>query len=244
MPKISRPRVDQPLGLVGRLDVLDHPRVGAVVLAGLRYSTIRSNARPRGAHPLHRADLGPRRVRIGLIFSAPPSQACALPMRPPRRRYSSVSTANQMRLRSARLGRARRPRPRRRPRAATAAARQHDAARARRRPCGVDDLDAPPRVRATACSRPPGARPRRSPRCRRRCGPRRCRGPRRAAARRRRGSRRSTAARSSAARRRAQLLVERVEVRACRPRARPGRRQWTYRLTWWMPWPRRAARGR
>ena len=42
------------------------------------------------------------RVRIGLIFSAEPSQAEAGPMRPPRRRYSSVSTANHI-FRSARV---------------------------------------------------------------------------------------------------------------------------------------------
>ena len=36
-------------------------------------------------------------VRIGLIFSAVPTHACAAPIRPPRRRYSSVSTQNQMR---------------------------------------------------------------------------------------------------------------------------------------------------
>ena len=35
-------------------------------------------------------------VRIGLIFSAPPIQALAPPMRPPLRRYSSVSTANHI----------------------------------------------------------------------------------------------------------------------------------------------------
>ena len=39
----------------------------------------------------------PARVRIGLIRSALPSHACAAPpIRPPRRRYSRVSTANQM----------------------------------------------------------------------------------------------------------------------------------------------------
>src|SRR3954466_1582126 len=35
---------------------------------------------------------------MGLIFSAPPSQAWAAPMRPPRCRYSSVSTANHSRV--------------------------------------------------------------------------------------------------------------------------------------------------
>ena len=40
-------------------------------------------------------------VRIGLIFSAPPSHACAVPMRPPRLRNSSVSTANQIFMASA-----------------------------------------------------------------------------------------------------------------------------------------------
>ena len=37
-------------------------------------------------------------LRIGLIFSAEPTHACAAPMRPPRRRYSSVSTANSSRI--------------------------------------------------------------------------------------------------------------------------------------------------
>ena len=44
--------------------------------------------------------------RIGLICSAPPSQAWALPMRPPRCRYSSVSRQNQIRS-AARASRAR-----------------------------------------------------------------------------------------------------------------------------------------
>jgi hypothetical protein len=35
-------------------------------------------------------------VRIGLIWSADPSHACAEPIRPPRRRYSSVSIANHI----------------------------------------------------------------------------------------------------------------------------------------------------
>ena len=52
-------------------------------------------------------------VRIGLIFSAEPSHADAAPMRPPRRRYSSVSTANHIFSSRARsCGRARPPRPR------------------------------------------------------------------------------------------------------------------------------------
>ena len=40
--------------------------------------------------------ISPSTVRIGLIFSAPPTHACAPPTRPPRRRYSSVSRQNQI----------------------------------------------------------------------------------------------------------------------------------------------------
>ena len=42
--------------------------------------------------------ISPSKVRIGLIFSAPPSHAWAAPMRPPRCRYSRVSTANHRRV--------------------------------------------------------------------------------------------------------------------------------------------------
>ena len=40
------------------------------------------------------------KVKIGLIFRAVPSIACAAPIRPPRRRYSRVSRANQISSRS------------------------------------------------------------------------------------------------------------------------------------------------
>ena len=60
------------------------------------YSVIRSNARlavrTRSIGVISRSS-----ARIGLIFSAPPIQLCAAPTRPPRRRYSSVSTQNHIR---------------------------------------------------------------------------------------------------------------------------------------------------
>jgi len=61
------------------------------------YSSIRSNAL-RDVRTRSTGVISPSRVRIGLILSAPPSHAWAAPIRPPRRRYSSVSTANQKRI--------------------------------------------------------------------------------------------------------------------------------------------------
>ena len=81
---------------------------------------MRSNARLR-VRTRPTGEISVPNVRIGLIWSAEPTSACAAPMRPPRRRYSSVSRQNQMSSRSrvpwiaahhrvgvlARLGRAR-----------------------------------------------------------------------------------------------------------------------------------------
>jgi hypothetical protein len=72
-------------------------------LRSTRWSTIRCSARPavrtRSIGMISRSI-----VRIGLIFSAEPTHACAAPIRPPRRRYSSVSTAKRIfsRVRSSR----------------------------------------------------------------------------------------------------------------------------------------------
>ena len=60
-------------------------------LALLRWSTSRSNARP-AVRTRSTGCISPSIVRIGLIFSVAPIHARAPPMRPPRRRYSSVST--------------------------------------------------------------------------------------------------------------------------------------------------------
>ena len=82
-----------------------------------RSSTIRSKARP-AVRTRSTGTISYSSDRIGLIFSVPPSQAWALPMRPPRRRYSSVSRQNQMLSDLARLAHAREDaRPCRRPRA-------------------------------------------------------------------------------------------------------------------------------
>ena len=77
-----------------------------------------------------------------MIFSVPPSQACALPMRPPRRRYSSVSRQNQIFSACAPRARARRPRPGRRPSARRAHARQQQQAGPAAAAFAVDHLDA------------------------------------------------------------------------------------------------------
>ena len=93
--------LDEPLRLVGRLDVLHAPGVGAV---GVQRAHVLDHPLERpagGAHALDGLDLDSSE-RIGLIFSAPPIQACAPPTRPPRRRYSSVSRQNQIRQRGAR----------------------------------------------------------------------------------------------------------------------------------------------
>ena len=58
-------------------------------------STIRSNARRR-VRTRSTGVISSSRVRIGLICRAEPSHACAEPIRPPLRRYSSVSIANHI----------------------------------------------------------------------------------------------------------------------------------------------------
>ena len=74
-------------------------------LHGRSRSTIRSNAR-REVRTRSTGVISDSTVRIGLIFSAEPSHACAPAIRPPRRRYSSVSIANHS-FSSARARRAR-----------------------------------------------------------------------------------------------------------------------------------------
>ena len=97
--------VGQPLRLVGRLDVLDHPARRRRVRRRLRSrSTIRSNAR-REVRTRSIGVISDSTVRIGLIFSADPSHAWAPAIRPPRRRYSSVSIANHIFSADARLAR-------------------------------------------------------------------------------------------------------------------------------------------
>jgi hypothetical protein len=86
--------VGEGVRLIACLDVLHDPGVAPVRLACAQEVD----------HPLERPEvrtrsigvISPSTVRIGLIFSAPPSHACAVPIRPPRRRNSSVSTANQI----------------------------------------------------------------------------------------------------------------------------------------------------
>ena len=96
---------------VGRLDVLDEEHVGSRASRCSRVLDEPLERPARRAHALDRRDLASIE-RIGLIFSAEPIHACAPPIRPPRRRYSSVSTANRSSARSARAARraARRPR--------------------------------------------------------------------------------------------------------------------------------------
>ena len=72
-----------------------------------RCSLMRSNARP-AVRTRSIGVISSPSVRIGLNFSAPPIHAWALPIRPPRWRYSSVSTQNQISSAS-RAARARAP---------------------------------------------------------------------------------------------------------------------------------------
>ena len=153
-------------------------------------------------------------VRIGLIFSGVPSYAWAAPMRPPRRRNSSVSTQNQTSgarraswalAVTARGRRRASPRPRRRARRARARRTRSPRPRPRSR------LRRPARPASAACradSQVPEMPPERwietmsfHPR---------------PGARRPRGSRRSTAARWSAARRRCAGTRSRRRSRAGR----------------------------
>ena len=60
-----------------------------------RWATSRSNARP-DVRTRSRGCISPSIVRIGLTFSVAPIHARAAPIRPPRRRNSSVSTAIRM----------------------------------------------------------------------------------------------------------------------------------------------------
>ena len=68
-------------------------------LSSSAYWTSRSNTRLR-VRTRSTGVISSSRVRIGLICSAEPIQARAAPIRPPLRRYSSVSIANHIRSRS------------------------------------------------------------------------------------------------------------------------------------------------
>ena len=150
-----------------------------------------------------------------MIFSVEPIHACAPPIRPPRRRNSSVSTAKRIFMLLAELAgaggglreRRRRPGPRwRRDRHQAVAG--ADGCRSR------PPRSARARRRARAAGRAPARPSGRCPRCRPTGGSRGCRRPARSAARRPRGSRRPTAATWSAARARMRrCVVEGVEVR-------------------------------
>ena len=146
------------------------------------------------------------RVRIGLICSADPSSACAAPIRPPLRRYSSVSTANHsFSVSRACSAGAERLAPEA-PRLGRARGGEHHQRRAAAGGAAVEDVDplAALALLGQALAAP-AAPTRRCPRSRRRGGSRRSRRPRRAAARRPRRSRRPRAARWCA-------LVARVEA--------------------------------
>ena len=87
---------DEGRGVVAGLGVLDDPAAGAALaqlVSGRRPSApaprFLVRTRPTGA-------ISVPKVRIGLIFSAEPTRAWAAPMRPPLRRYSSVSRQNHM----------------------------------------------------------------------------------------------------------------------------------------------------
>ena len=156
-------------------------------------------------------------------------------MRPPRRRYSSVSSANQIFVRRGRGLGARDDLLDALPAARRGRRREHDQALPAAGAARVDDLDAPLPAALAELGRPPGAPTRRCRRCRRRGARRRCRGRSRRAARRPRGSRRSTAARSSAGRSAcaaARRSASKFGIADSRSSSPPSL---TYRLTWWMP---------
>ena len=86
--------LDEDGGPLGVLDVLDDPGVGAVVVAALQVLDHALERAAGRAHPLDRGDLGlEREDRLDLQRRAQPG--APPPTRPPRRRYSSVSTTNQ-----------------------------------------------------------------------------------------------------------------------------------------------------
>ena len=130
---LARPASTSCRRLVGGLDVLHDPGVGAVGRALLGVvepaaANARALVRTRSIGVISLSS-----VRIGLILSAVPSQADAAPIRPPRRRYSSVSTANHILHVVARSPARARPPRRRRRRAAPARRGERDQARGRRR---------------------------------------------------------------------------------------------------------------
>ncbi len=95
-PKTSSPRSTSRCASPGAWMCCTHQASAPSACSVRMYSTMRSNARPR-VRTRSTGVISDSSERIGLIFRAPPSQAWAPPIRPPRRRYSSVSTANQIR---------------------------------------------------------------------------------------------------------------------------------------------------
>ena len=94
-PEDLSARLDHLAGRLGVADVLDDPCVGAVAVA-LAGEVDKAGEGPTpGPNPLDRGHLL-LELRIGLIFSVEPIRARAAPIRPPRRRYSSVSGENQI----------------------------------------------------------------------------------------------------------------------------------------------------
>ena len=75
---------DQLGGALGRLDVLDDPAVGALVAAAAHVVDHPLEGARREVRTRSTGVISASSERIGLTFSAPPTQACARPMRPPR----------------------------------------------------------------------------------------------------------------------------------------------------------------
>ena len=177
---------DQLRRLVRRLDVLYDPCVGAVLVPLLAYSTIRWSARAL-VRTRSIGVISCSNVRIGLILSAVPSHADAAPIRPPRRRYSSVSTANHIFSLAGvvldaqdLVGRSRRPGPRS-PRRAPPVPSRRRASRSPSRSCDRPLWRSPASPWPVARSRP-------FPRSRLRCGSIQPRAPGRPGARTRPGN--------------------------------------------------------
>ena len=150
-----------------------------------------------GADPADRCDLGAER-QDRLDLQRGPIIACAAPMRPPRRRYSSVSRQNQMSSVSRARATAARISSRPPPCSGDVGRGHHQAAEAAGAGAPVEDLDpAGPLPRRAAV--PLRGRSRRFPTGRRRCGSERMSWPASSSGRSRRRSRRPRAARWSAA---------------------------------------------
>ncbi len=215
-PKISVPRAASSSASLGRLDVLHHPGVGAVLAAAAQQVDHLLERALGGPHPLDRGDLGlDGEDRLDPQRRAQPRLGAGDPAAAPQV-LERVDGEPHLQLRRGPRGRARPRRRRRRPIARRPRPPGPPAPRRRRRWRSRSRGRARPGRRA---DRGPARRRARCPTCRPRGGSRRSPGRRRAAARRRPGSRRSRAARWWGGRGRCRAGGSRRRSRRCRSRA-------------------------